>query len=186
MKRLLWSGVAVAACVIASGHRAAAAQGATSCDSPCKVMRLPLVGPPGAVCDSPCKMINLPLVQQKAEPIPSSNPLNELQGMANAANRTYFEYQIDKPVMQVDVKAFPPYPDSLRALKIAGEVAVEFAVDTTGVVDPTSFRLLRSTHPLFAKAVRDWLATARFFPAEKKGVKVRQLVQKTFVFAPSH
>lgn len=62
MRRLLWGCAALVVCVMAAGSRVAIAQGATTCDSPCKVIHLPLVGPRGAVCDSPCKLILLPLV----------------------------------------------------------------------------------------------------------------------------
>ena len=62
-------------------------------------------------------------------------------------------------------------------------VLATFVVDTTGRADPSSFKVLRATHQLFEKAVRDALPRMRFIPAEVGGKKVKQLVQQPFSFA---
>jgi len=142
----------------------------------------------GTACDSPCKVIYLPLIREKDRPVPNSNPLAELQGKVSGSNRVsganqaYFEFQVDKPAMPVLGSIQPVYPDSLKAAKIEGEVVAAFIVDTLGVPDPGSLKILKSTHPLFAAAVRDALPVMRFVPAELNGVKVRELVQKPYVF----
>ena len=98
------------------------------------------------------------------------------------ANEVYSESQVEKPVMAVAGSATPRYPDVLKAAGVEGEVDVSFVVDTTGRAEPATFRILSSTHELFAAAVRSALAGMRFIPAEAGGRKVKQHVQQPFVF----
>lgn len=136
-------------------------------------------------CDSPCKLILLPLITPNDQPVPNSNPLKELQGKIQGQGQqptTYFEFQVEKPVRQAPGSAVPHYPDSLKAIKVEGEVVAAFVVDTTGLADTTTLKILKSTHHLFSAAVRDALPRMRFIPAEIRGVKVKQLVQQPFVF----
>ncbi len=76
----------------------------------------------------------------------------------------------------------PQYPDSLYRAKIAGEVVVEFVVDTVGLADPATVEILSSTDDLFSRAVREGLAGATFSPARRKGRRVRQLMQLPVAF----
>lgn len=93
---------------------------------------------------------------------------------------------------QVDLAAIPlpwfsprpAYPDSLRNARIRGQVVAEFVVDERGWVAPETVGIVSSTHPLFAEAVRDAIAGARFSPAYNKGHVVRQVVQLPVVFDP--
>jgi len=136
-------------------------------------------------CDSPCKLILLPLITPNDQPVPNSNPLKELQGKIQGQAQqptVYFEYQVEKPVRQAPGSIMPRHPDSLRVARVEGEVVAAFIVDTTGLADTTSLKILKSTHRLFAAAVRDALPHMRFIPAELGGVKVKQLVMQPFVF----
>lgn len=103
-------------------------------------------------------------------------------GAAPVENQTYFEYQVEKPVMAVNGSPTPRYPDILKSAGVEGEVVVAFVVDTTGRADVSSLKILKSTHELFSAAVRTALPTMRFLPAEVGGKKVKQLVQQPFVF----
>jgi protein TonB len=103
-------------------------------------------------------------------------------GAAPVENQTYFEYQVEKPVMTVNGSPTPRYPDILKSAGVEGEVVVAFVVDTTGRADISSLKILKSTHELFSAAVRTALPTMRFLPAEVGGRKVKQLVQQPFVF----
>ena len=94
----------------------------------------------------------------------------------------YFEYQVEKPVMAVNGSPTPRYPDILKSAGVEGEVVVAFVVDTTGRADVSSLKILKSTHELFAAAVRTALPSMRFLPAEVGGHKVKQLEQQPFVF----
>ena len=60
---------------------------------------------------------------------------------------------------------------------------MSFVVDTAGRVDVSSFKVVRTSHDLFAAAVKNALPRMRFFPAEIGDRKVRQLVQQPFSFA---
>jgi TonB family protein len=137
-------------------------------------------------CDSPCKLILLPLITAKDQPVPNSNPLGELQGKIQGQGQqptVYFEYQVDKPAQQAPGSAVPQYPDSLKVAKVEGDVRAAFTVDTTGLVDSTSVHIMKSTHRLFSAAVRDALPQMRFIPAELHGAKVKQLVMQSFAFS---
>jgi protein TonB len=103
-------------------------------------------------------------------------------GAAPVENQTYFEYQVEKPVMAVPGSPTPRYPDILKSAGVEGEVVVAFVVDTTGRADVSSLKILKATHELFAAAVRTALPSMRFLPAEVGGKKVKQLVQQPFVF----
>lgn len=98
-------------------------------------------------------------------------------------DNTYFEFQVEKPVMQAPNSPTPQYPDILRQAGVEGEALVSFVVDTTGRADVSSFKVIRTTHELFATAVKNALPRMRFIPAEVGDKKVRQLVQQPFSFA---
>jgi outer membrane biosynthesis protein TonB len=51
-------------------------------------------------------------------------------------------------------------------------------------VEPETFGIASSTHPLLAEAVERAVLATRFKPATRKGLAVRQLVQQPFTFAP--
>lgn len=95
----------------------------------------------------------------------------------------YFEFQVDRSVRQVPGIGGVKYPDMLRPAKVEGEVLAQFVVDTSGVYERDTFKVLKSSHELFTQAVRDALPLMRFTPAEVGGAKVRQLVQQPFVIA---
>ena len=52
----------------------------------------------------------------------------------------------------------------------------EFVVDTAGLPESGTIRRVSSTDANFESAVRDQLSALRYFPAEKDGRRVRQLV----------
>lgn len=91
--------------------------------------------------------------------------------------------EVEKPVVRAPGSPGPRYPDFLRSSGATGDVQVQFVVDTTGRAIISTFKVLDTTHELFAKAVERALPTMRFIPAEAGGRKVRQLVQQTFAFA---
>lgn len=97
-------------------------------------------------------------------------------------DQSYFEFQVDKQAVLMPGGAVPTYPESLRATNVAGDVLAQFVVDSTGTPVIASFKVLKSTNELFAQAVRDALPRMRFTPAERGGIKVRQLVQMPFTF----
>ena len=94
----------------------------------------------------------------------------------------YTERLVDRAVSARPDNPQPAYPAILRSAQVAGEVLVQFVVDTLGRVEPQSIKILRATHPLFADSVRRWLARTRYGPAEVDGRPVRQLVQQEVAF----
>jgi protein TonB len=96
-------------------------------------------------------------------------------------NQTYFEFQVEKPVVQLNQVA-PTYPGMLQSQGVSGQVIAQFVVDTEGRVDVSTFKVIESSHDLFTAAVRNALPRMRFAPAEVGGRKVKQLVQQPFVF----
>lgn len=99
------------------------------------------------------------------------------------ASQTYFEFQVEKPVVAAPGSSPPRYPEILKSAGVEGEVLAQFTVDTTGRADPGSFKVLKTSHELFALAVKNALPGMRFLPAEVGGRRVKQLVQQPFVFA---
>jgi uncharacterized protein len=101
------------------------------------------------------------------------------------SNNTYFEFQVEKPVVPLDTSTTLAYPASLKGSDIGGQVSVQFIVDTTGAIETGTTKVLRATYDFMVPIARRHLAALRFSPAEKNGQKVKQLVQMTFRFEPS-
>lgn len=93
-----------------------------------------------------------------------------------------FEFQVDEPARQLEQTWFIRYPDELKAEPVAGQVLAQFVVDTTGRVLRETFKVLRSTNPLFTRSVAEVLPEMRFSPARAHGRAVKQLVQQPFDF----
>ena len=89
---------------------------------------------------------------------------------------------VDSMVTRFPDSAAPSYPPKLLEMKIEGGAYVQFVVDTTGMADTASFRVISATHPEFAQSVRDALPGMRFQPAILRSKKVRQLVEQPFMF----
>ena len=94
----------------------------------------------------------------------------------------YFEFQVEQPARLLNTVQ-PSYPAALRQAGVSGSVMAQFVVDTTGLAEVSTFRVLESTDPLFTAAVRNALPKMRFEPAQVDGHKVRQLMQVPFNFA---
>ena len=72
----------------------------------------------------------------------------------------------------------------LRSAKGESEPLVVFVVDSAGVVDPASFKMLRPGDARFVEAMTVALPGFRFSPGRlADGRRVRQLVQQPVVFA---
>jgi protein TonB len=103
-------------------------------------------------------------------------------GTGPVTDQTYFEFQVEKQVSQIPGSMNLRYPDMLRSANVEGEVLVQFTVDTTGKVERGSIKILKTSHELFTNAVMSALPSAKYYPAEIGGRKVRQLVQQPFNF----
>lgn len=98
-------------------------------------------------------------------------------------NQTYFEFQVEKVAQAVPGSGAPRYPSSLQSAGVEGSVVAQFVVDENGRADLSTFKVIKSDNDLFTQAVKDALRSAKFYPAEVGGRKVKQLVQQSFGFA---
>ena len=102
------------------------------------------------------------------------------------AERSYFEFKLTRRAQELPGPSRLRYPDELRAAKVEGEVLAQFVVDETGRVLPGSFKVIKSDHDLFTKAVAAALTDMRFSPAESNdGHRIRQLITQPFTFSLS-
>ncbi len=102
-----------------------------------------------------------------------------------ASRAVYTSDQVDDPAELPQGSVTPIYPDALWRAGVNGRVVVELIVDTAGVIEPGSLRVVSTTHPYFAAAVKSALEGAAFRSAVLAGKAVRQIVQLPFVFAPA-
>jgi TonB family protein len=104
---------------------------------------------------------------------------------AGSTTQSAFEVgDVAKPAKELPSSARPQYPNVAKMAAIHGRVQAEFIVDTLGVPDSASIRILESPHPLLSAAVKHGIPRMRFSPAERAGKKVRQVVRLPFTFEP--
>src|SRR5687768_464010 len=103
-------------------------------------------------------------------------------GVAPLSNQPYFEFQVEEAASPSGGNPAPQYPESERSSGATGRVVVQFVVGANGRVEPGSIKVLESSSPAFAAAVREVLPRHRFAPAKIGGKAVRQIVQQPFVF----
>jgi protein TonB len=86
--------------------------------------------------------------------------------------------------LPVPVVSNPPpvYPQALQQAHVGGQVVVEFLIDSTGVIDLGSLRVVESTDNQFTQAVRRVLPRMRFLPAQLGPRAVGVTVRQPFVF----
>jgi TonB family protein len=106
-----------------------------------------------------------------------------LEARQNAGRDSVFTVvDVDSAVTTDPTSAVPEYPDDLRTLGIEGFVRVRYIVDSTGLADPSSLEILRSSRLEFAMAVKKALPNMHFVPARMGPRHVRQLVEQDFNF----
>ena len=89
---------------------------------------------------------------------------------------------VDSAAERDPMSAAPAYPKDLLAKSVEGHATLRFVVDSTGLIDLGTVRLVESTHPLFVKAVEDAMPRMRFRPAMMGHSAVRQLAEQLFKF----
>jgi len=102
---------------------------------------------------------------------------------ADTGGRALRSDEVEKLATLVPGTATPAYPDVLRAVRIEGDVVIEFVVDTLGRAELAGLQVVSSTNPRFTESVLRAMTTARFLPAEAGGARVRQLVRLPFAFS---
>lgn len=91
------------------------------------------------------------------------------------AQQTFLEAVVDVKPAIVFLPS-PEYPVQLRVKGVGGRVLVQCIVDTMGIVEPNSVKILQSPDTAFSRATIEALLQARFTPARVKGKAVRVLV----------
>jgi protein TonB len=93
--------------------------------------------------------------------------------------------QVDLTVALVEGSFGPPYPAELRDTHPDGTVLARFVVDTTGRVEIPTLKIVMTSAPAFADAVRDALPQLHFTAARYHGRKVRVRIEQIFQFGCS-
>ena len=112
---------------------------------------------------------------------------NDVAGISASAqrdNRIYADTQVATAVAVLPESTPPQYPSELRTAGVEGQLLAQFVVDTSGLIEPGSFKASNSSDARFTDAVKAALPGFRFSPALlANGRKVRQVVVQPFVFA---
>ncbi len=97
------------------------------------------------------------------------------------ASRLFRGATVDEPPERL---SGPPlrYPVLLRSAGISGFVLIEFVINTSGRVEPSSIRIVRSSHTAFEGPARDAIRESLFRPGRVRGMAVRVLVQQQIDF----
>ena len=80
----------------------------------------------------------------------------------------------------------PVYPRVLERAGIGGRVVIRFVVDTAGVVEQLSIKVVESTHEAFEAPARDAVSRGVFIPARLGERPVRQLCLQPIRFQVSN
>src|SRR5207237_4694981 len=66
----------------------------------------------------------------------------------------YMEFQVEKPVAKIGGEA-PEYPPSLKDQGVEGQVLAQFVVNESGRYEPGTLKIIDSSNPAVAAAVKD-------------------------------
>lgn len=94
------------------------------------------------------------------------------------------ESEVDVPAAYEPHSAEPVYPEEQLRRGVAGRVFLEFVVDSRGVVEAGTIRVVTASDSAFGRAAMSAIAHAVFRPALLRGRPVSQLVQLPFEFEP--
>lgn len=89
--------------------------------------------------------------------------------------------EVDEPVGEQRGPA-PVYPPALARMGLTGVATLQYVVGSDGRVEAGSVVVIGATRPPFGEAAATAVRAARFSPAKKGGVAVRQLVQQRIRF----
>ncbi|MDA1080251.1 MAG: energy transducer TonB [Gemmatimonadetes bacterium] len=89
---------------------------------------------------------------------------------------------LDSVAERDPLSAAPAYPRELLERNIEGSATFRFVIDSTGLVDLSTIRMMTATHQEFARAVREAMPRMRFKPAMRGADAVRQLVEQPYKF----
>jgi periplasmic protein TonB len=99
-----------------------------------------------------------------------------------STDQPYFDFQVEKQAAPYPSNPAPRYPDMLQTAGITGEVIAQFVIDTSGHVEMSTFKVIKTDNDLFTDAVKAVLPRNRYYPAEVGGRHVKELVEEPYVF----
>lgn len=108
--------------------------------------------------------------------------LERLQVAAQAVG-AFTVVEVDSAAERDPLSVAPAYPKDMLAQNIEGAATMQFVVDSTGLIDMETVRVIAATHREFTQAVREAMPRMRFRPALRGTTAVRQLVEQPFKFA---
>ena len=111
---------------------------------------------------------------------PMERVVDSAKAARPASHRTV-EKGPDQPV-QVLYCPTPRYPTELAGFGFAGQVSLEFVVDTLGLAEMDDLFVAEASHIGFVQPARRAIAKCRYRPAHKAGRPVRQVVQQRVVW----
>ena len=137
----------------------------------------------GAARDVPIKHDPLRLDEEKPEAGTSGTPelIQQQQKMAESLG-AFALLDVDSGAVRDPRSAAPAYPPDMEARGVEGLVKVRFVVDSTGLVDVSTIKILQTTNESFARAVRAAMPEMRFRPAMIGSHPVRQMSEQDFAF----
>jgi protein TonB len=91
--------------------------------------------------------------------------------------------EVDETPQAADPAACQPkYPPVMQSAGIPGKVVMQFVVNTDGHVDPSTFKVVSTTHKAFEDPAREAMLKCSFKPGKSRGQAVRVLVQQALSF----
>jgi TonB family protein len=94
----------------------------------------------------------------------------------------YDESGVDRMATPNPANPKPRYPSRMRARGLETRFIVYFVVDTTGVIDTTTVELPAAVERDFTTAVSEVMVRWHFVPAQRSGLRVRQVMSQPFIF----
>lgn len=90
----------------------------------------------------------------------------------------------ESPSMQPGSNCIGKFPQAMQVAGIPGKVVMQFVVLTDGKVDPSSVKVISSTHKAFEGPAREGItsSTCSFTPGKSRGAAVKVLVQQGVSF----
>lgn len=123
--------------------------------------------------------------QEVVQAVQSENKTMELAAAAQSVG-AFTIIDVDSVAERDPLSAAPVYPKDLLQKNIEGEAILQFVIDSTGLVDLSTIKVVDATHQEFVKAVRDAMPRMRYRPAIRGGQPARQLVEEPFKFEINH
>ena len=90
--------------------------------------------------------------------------------------------EVDSIAIFDATSAAPEYPQTMALRRVEGTAVLRFVIDSTGLIDMSTVRVMSTTHSAFARAVLEAMPKMKFRPASIAGHPVRLLVEQAFSF----